>query len=302
MASLHGSAASVDDEVASTTVSAVVENDAGGQADVSPWTALKNEGNVALKSEKYEEAIGFYTQGINILEKQLGDASSDSTDSATKDENGKKGKATAQKIKNEKAKEMAVLLNNRATALVKINEFGRAKVDATKSISFNKMYFKAYWRLSECEQNLGSLNAALDVLYECLDLDKGLYGDPTLKQQFAYTRKLKNKLYNKFPQIPIEKYAFSDGRKKVSAYIDLPGISQVRKEDIIMKCESKSLDLRVHGIDNQCYRLYAPELWQKVVPEKCKFKIKKEKEQLVVILAKVNTEDIHSSWEHLRRQ
>ena len=34
-----------------------------------------------------------------------------------------------------------------------------------------------------------------------------------------------------------------------------------------MKCESKSLDLRVHGIDNQCYRLYAPELWQKVVPE-----------------------------------
>ena len=76
------------------------------------------------------------------------------------------------------------------------------------------MYFKAYWRLSECEQNLGSLNAALDVLYECLNLDKGLYGDPKLKEQFAYTHKSKNKLYNKFPQIPIEKYAFSDGRKK----------------------------------------------------------------------------------------
>ena len=231
------------------------------------------------------------------MEQQLGITSSSSTGDGAID-----AKAATQKLRNEKAKEMAVLLNNRATALVKISEFDRAKVDATKSISFNKMYFKAYWRLSECEQNLGNLNAALDVLYKCLDLDKGLYGDPKLKEQFSYTRKLKNKLYNKFPQIPIEKYAFSDGRKKVSAYIDLPGISQVRKEDIIMKCESKSLDLRVHGIGNQCYRLYAPELWQKVVPEKCKFKIKKEKEQLVVILAKVNTEDIHSSWEHLRRQ
>ena len=196
------------------------------------------------------------------MEQQLGITSSGSTGDGAID-----AKAATQKLGNEKAKEMAVLLNNRATALLKISEFDRAKVDATKSISFNKMYFKAYWRLSECEQNLGSLNAALDVLYECLNLDKGLYGDPKLKEQFAYTRKLKNKLYNKFPQIPIEKYAFSDGRKKVSAYIDLPGISQVRKEDIIMKCESKSLDLRVHGIDNQCYRLYAPELWQKVVPE-----------------------------------
>eukprot|EP00944_MAST-04C_sp_MAST-4C-sp1_P004978 g4978.t1 len=296
MASLHGSAASVDDKVASTTVAPVGENNVD-QVDVSPWIALKNEGNMALKNEKYEEAIGFYTRGINILEQQLVKISSGLTGGDAID-----AKAATQKVGNEKAKEMAVLLNNRATALVKISEFDRAKVDATKSISFNKMYFKAYWRLSECEQNLGNLNAALDVLYKCLDLDKGLYGDPKLKEQFSYTRKLKNKLYNKFPQIPIEKYAFSDGRKKVSAYIDLPGISQVRKEDIIMKCESKSLDLRVHGIDNQCYRLYAPELWQKVVPEKCKFKIKKEKEQLVVILAKVNTEDIHSSWEHLRRQ
>ena len=296
MASLHGGASTVDGEVASTTVSPVGGNNAV-QVDESPSIALKNEGNLALKNEKYEEAIGFYTRGINILEQQLGITSSSSTGDGAID-----AKAATQKLRNEKAKEMAVLLNNRATALLKISEFDRAKVDATKSISFNKMYFKAYWRLSECEQNLGNLNAALDVLYKCLDLDKGLYGDPKLKEQFAYTRKLKNKLYNKFPQIPIEKYAFSDGRKKVSAYIDLPGISQVRKEDIIMKCESKSLDLRVHGIDNQCYRLYAPELWQKVVPEKCKFKIKKEKEQLVVILAKVNTEDIHSSWEHLRRQ
>ena len=70
MASLHGSAASVDDKVASTTVAPVGENNVD-QVDVSPWIALKNEGNMALKNEKYEEAIGFYTRGINILEQQL---------------------------------------------------------------------------------------------------------------------------------------------------------------------------------------------------------------------------------------
>ena len=62
------------------------------------------------------------------------------------------------------------------------------------------------------------------------------------------------------------------------------------------------MDLRIHGIDNKCYRLYAPELWQRIIPEKCKFKIKAEKDQLVVILAKVGTQDIHSTWEHLRKR
>ena len=79
---------------------------------------------------------------------------------------------------------------------------------------------------------------------------------------------------------------------KVSAYIDLPGISQVRKEDIIMKCDSVPWDLRAW---NRQPVLPPVRTW--IVAEsssrKCKFKIKKEKEQLVVILAKVNTEDIH---------
>lgn len=248
-----------------------------------PSNKLKIEGNEALKNEKYEEAITFYTNAIGLLKQNLNNDDSKNNN-------------------NNMNKNMAILLSNRSTALIKMKEYEKGKIDATNSITFNKMYFKAYWRLSDCEQNLGNFNTALDVLYQCLDLDKGLYGDPKLKEQFSYTRKLKCKLYNKFPQIHIEKYAFSDGRKKVSAYIDLPGISKVRKEDILMKCESKSMDLRIHGIDNKCYRLYAPELWQRIIPEKCKFKIKAEKDQLVVILAKVGTQDIHSTWEHLRRQ
>ena len=49
-----------------------------------------------------------------------------------------------------------------------------------------------------------------------------------LKEQFSYTQ-IESKLYNKFPK-SITKYAFPMV-KKVSAYIDLPGISKVRKED-----------------------------------------------------------------------
>ena len=188
------------------------------------------------------------------------------------------------------------------TALTTLKKYEKGKIEATNMILSNKKHIKAYWQLSECEQNLGNFDVALSVLHTCLDLDEGLYGDPKLKEQFAHTRKLKQSLFTKFPQIHIEKYAFSDGRKKVSVYIDLPGISKVKKEDIVMKCESKSLDLRIYGIGNKCYRLYAPELWQQITPEKCKFKVKKEKEQLVIILAKLSTQDIHSSWEHLRRQ
>lgn len=183
-----------------------------------------------------------------------------------------------------------------------LNEFEVGKIEAEKALAANKMDFEAYWALSKCEANLGNFKAALDVLYKCLSLDKGLYGDPKLKKRFADTRKIRKDLYEKFPDIHIEQYAFSDGRKKVSTYINLPGISKVRKDDVILKCESKSMDLRIYGIGNNCYRLFAPELWQRIIPEKCKFKIKEEKEQIVIILAKANTQDIHSTWEHLRRQ
>ena len=147
-----------------------------------PSNKLKIEGNEALKNEKYEEAITFYTNAIGLLKQNLNNDDSKNNN-------------------NNMNKNMAILLSNRSTALIKMKEYEKGKIDATNSITFNKMYFKAYWRLSDCEQNLGNFNTALDVLYQCLDLDKGLYGDPKLKEQFSYTRKLKSKLYNKFPQI-----------------------------------------------------------------------------------------------------
>ena len=68
---------------------------------------------------------------------------------------------------------------------------------------------------------------------------------------------------------------------------------------------AKAWKVRVDTYLNQekgkCYRLYAPELWARVDPKKSKFKVKAEKEQLVLILQKVSTEAIHSMWESLRR-
>jgi|EP00945_MAST-04E_sp_MAST-4E-sp1_P008174 tetratricopeptide (TPR) repeat protein len=195
----------------------------------------------------------------------------------------------------------AIMHGNRSACYFELGQYEMAKQDADTSTKVDSKYFKGYWRSAQCADKLGDTMGSLSILSGALGMDKGLYGDSKHRKMFSNLRKLREQLRTHLEEVPIESYAFSDGRKKVSAYIDLPGISLLDKEDIVFECKEKSLDLKVYGLNGKCYRLFAPELWARVDPAKSKFKVKKEKEQLVLLLQKVSTEAIHSMWESLRR-
>ena len=85
--------------------------------------------------------------------------------------------------------------------------------------------------------------------------------------------------------------------KKVSAYIDLPGISQVRKG---YNYEVRKQILTCVCMESASATAYAPELWQKVVPEKC---VHKEGEGTAGgDPGKSKYRRYSLSWEYLRRQ
>ena len=76
-----------------------------------PSNKLKIEGNEALKNEKYEEAITFYTNAIDLLKQNLNNDDSKNNN-------------------NNMNKNMAILLSNRSTALIKMKEYEKGKIDA----------------------------------------------------------------------------------------------------------------------------------------------------------------------------
>ena len=235
----------------------------------------KRLGNEAFLAKQFNVAVEHYSKGIEALNKLP-------------------EQSVPKSLK-------AIMHGNRAASYYELNQYDLAKTDANTAINLDSKYYKGYWRSAQCADKLGNTMESLAILSKAIALDKGLYGDTKNRKIFSNLRKLREQLRTHLEEVAIETYSFSDGRKKVFAYIDLPGISRIEKDDIVFDCKEKSLDLKIFGLDGKCFRLYAPELWARVDPEKSRFKIKGEKDQLVLILQKVSTEAIHSVWENLRR-
>ena len=94
---------------------------------------------------------------------------------------------------------------------------------------------------------------------------------------------------------PITTFAFDwDDRKgRVTVYLTLPGVHELPEGSVQADFGERSLDLRVHGGVNQ--RLLVPELYDVIVPARCRCRVKKDK---VVVLLKTGPPVVpFSAWQ-----
>ncbi|KAK7582486.1 hypothetical protein V9T40_013931 [Parthenolecanium corni] len=103
--------------------------------DMTEVNALKEKGNEALKLEKYDEAIKFYTQAINL-------------DSINH-----------------------VLYSNRSAAYCKCGKFQEALADAEKTVSLKPDWAKGYSRLGSAFHSLGQFEKAAEAYEKGLQFD-----------------------------------------------------------------------------------------------------------------------------------
>ena len=82
----------------------------------------------------------------------------------------------------------------------------------------------------------------------------------------------------------------------MTLYIDLPGVGGV-KNNVSCDFTKSSFDLTISGLEGKNYRLFKDNLDKDIIPESCKFVVKKDK--IVVKLAKVKGEYSYESWTNL---
>lgn len=99
---------------------------------------------------------------------------------------------------------------------------------------------------------------------------------------------------------PITKFAWDqDGYngKNVFIYVTLPGVGTLEESNITCDFKENSFDLQVMNLKDINYRLIKHPLNKNIVPEECKFKIKKDR--VVITLRKVKGEYGHDHWTDL---
>ncbi|KAG8888754.1 hypothetical protein FRB98_006882 [Tulasnella sp. 332] len=100
---------------------------------------FKEQGNDYFKGKKFREAVGFYTQGIDV------------------------------KPEDPVLKE--ALLLNRALCNLELKNFGSVLRDTSTTLSFNPKSSKAHYRAACALESLGRYAEALDVCVRCLAFD-----------------------------------------------------------------------------------------------------------------------------------
>ena len=84
----------------------------------------------------------------------------------------------------------------------------------------------------------------------------------------------------------------------VRVLVPIPGIENVKKEDIIAEFTDSSLDVRVkNGLNGNNYRFAVPRLDAKIIPEKCEAFPKGDR--LIIRLRKAKNDD---HWSYLFKQ
>ncbi|KAG5348384.1 TOM70 protein, partial [Acromyrmex charruanus] len=98
----------------------------------------EDEGNIYLKTQKYNEAIAQYTKAIDICPKKNKD-------------------------------ELAIFYQNRAAAYEQLKKYSSVKADCTKALELNPKYIKAMLCRARVLEQTGDLEAALkDMITACI--------------------------------------------------------------------------------------------------------------------------------------
>ena len=97
---------------------------------------------------------------------------------------------------------------------------------------------------------------------------------------------------NDVPTQSIQNYAWSDGKTKVSIYVDLQDIGKLSEDDILLEWTNESIELTVKNFHdaNHCLKL---SLYDKIQDAH----YKKKEHKLIVLLKKEN----EISWHQLKK-
>lgn len=100
-----------------------------------------------------------------------------------------------------------------------------------------------------------------------------------------------------YTEIKTFAFAFDEAKAKVSVYVDLPGVHDLEPARVAVDFGPRSFDVRVEGLGGANYRLKIPELYDVVDPDKCKFRVKRDK---LVLTLKTGIPVVpFSSWQTL---
>ena len=92
-------------------------------------------------------------------------------------------------------------------------------------------------------------------------------------------------------------YDWDETKARVSVYVDLEGVGDIDERCVAVDFGNQSFDVRVDGLGGKNYRLKIPELYDMIEPDKCKYRIKKNK---VVLVLKAGTPCVpFSAWQKL---
>jgi DnaJ family protein C protein 7 len=140
----------------------------------------KEKGNTAFKANNYEDAVKYYTEGIE------------------------------QDPKNKNL--VSQMYANRAAAKMKMKDYKDALNDCDKAIQFNENYAKAYLRRGEIRMELGEFEDAKKDFNQCQQLDPSLNARQRIKDAELEAKKAARKDYYKI--LGVEKTANDDEIKK----------------------------------------------------------------------------------------
>jgi len=136
---------------------------------------LKDQGNKALQAEKFDEAISFYTQAIDL-------------DSSNH-----------------------VFFSNRSAAYAKKGDFEKALSDAQKTVDMKPDWGKGYSRLGAALEYLGKENEAYDAYEKGMQCDPS---NAQLKQSFDNIKRKMDQKNNPFADPMLEAKLAMDPRTK----------------------------------------------------------------------------------------
>jgi len=99
----------------------------------------------------------------------------------------------------------------------------------------------------------------------------------------------------------IDRYAFShdEKKKRVSVYVDLPGVHGLPEDRVVVTYGARSLDLCVYDLHGINFRLKVPELYDTLEPAVCSHRVKPDK---IVLTLKTGTPIVpFGSWSQLTK-
>nr|UNA27450.1 calcyclin binding protein [Plasmodium yoelii nigeriensis] len=81
----------------------------------------------------------------------------------------------------------------------------------------------------------------------------------------------------------VPSFAWNQEKNKVTVFLTIKNIQNINKENIISKFNERDFEIKIHNLDLKNYRFCIKKLHDKIIPNKCSIKIKKDLIQVYLI-------------------